>query len=303
MYIKIKIVNLSKYIVAALIGIIVTFAIAEKGIAAVETLTGSDVGGDEYVSIVLEPWEDAKANWQASQHPKLGQSYAKSAIVKGSPGDLVRPWHKKETQVYALAFHFVFPGYNHINIIPPQPEIDKYPKECKSPEEDIYCIERLKQQVDQEGNTITTILYGLEIPGIASKISVWVCGRGNEYNLEGWIEDWKGNTYIYQFGTVDFIGWRPLEITIPKSIPQAVDSFPQTKTLIFKKFVLRSTPRTSGEKVFLFFDDLKVLTNIFEVNFDGALLNFPEQDGISDLAQKSRIQSLIKLYKKRSNRD
>jgi len=277
--------------------------------AKVQTVIGDDVGSDEFVTIVLEPWETANQVWPAIAKPELGETYATTQIIKGSPRDLVRPWHKQDTNVLALAFHFVFPGFNEVTLEPPRPQA--MPKTCPGPKSDLYCVERITQEVDSNGNTLKNVVYGLEIPGIARKVSIWVCGRGNEYDLEGWIMDWKGNTQIYQFGSVDFIGWRPMTISIPENVPQDVDSYPQSKTLVFQKLVIRSTPKTSGEKVYLFLDELKVLTNVFEVNFDGVMLSFPKKTitnanqksiNIEDGDRKNRIADLIKIYRDRSER-
>ena len=83
------------------------------------------------------------------------------------------------------------------------------------------------------------------------------------------LKDYKDNVHILKFGSVNFVGWQPVKADIPSYIPQDTDSFPQTRTLKLERIILRSTPNASTDNTFFFFDQIKVLTETFEVNFDG----------------------------------
>ena len=61
--------------------------------------------------------------------------------------------------------------------------------------------------------------------------------------------------------------------TDPVTAPQAVDSYPQTKFLRIERFVLRASPNAEIADVYVFFDQLKILTDDYEVNFDGQELH------------------------------
>ncbi|RME93452.1 MAG: endoflagellar filament sheath protein [Candidatus Hydrogenedentota bacterium] len=226
--------------------------------ARLQTPIGDDVDAMELRSIVVEGWE--KQPWEATTYPPPPLSKVEVNLVTGKPKNL--GFDKSDVKSMGLRFSFVYPGYNKVTLTPPKDKI----------------VERPIGQLDKDNKPIVRKIRGIELPGKVKAVSVWVLGRANEYTLEGWIEDWTGDTHIYHFGSLDFVGWRPLTIQIPESVPQDIDSYPQTKTLVFKKFVIRSTPETSMEPVVLFFDSLKVLTDMYDVYFDGADLDFDAKD-------------------------
>lgn len=264
--------NLAKIIALAILGY-------SSGLLAtkVQTLTGDDVDAMELRSIIVEPFEATP--WVIEANPKPPESSAEINLVEGKPQNLSYDEGNKKSM--GVRYQFVYPGNNTIVLTPPA---DKQ-------------VERMTGQLDNENKPKKVTVPGIELPGKVKAISVWVLGRGNEYTLEGWIEDWRGDTHILKMGSLDFIGWRPLSAKIPENIPQDVYSYPQTKTLVFKKFVIRSTPKTSQEKVVLFFDSLKVLTDMYDVHFDGADMNFDE----ADKEEKARLKAYEEQLKKQSS--
>ncbi len=236
------------------------------------TLNGDDVDGMELRSIVVENWETEP--WVAKADPPPPESTVEVNIVEGRPQNLA--FDKANKKSMGLRFQFVYPGNNVVTLLPP---------ESKK-------VKRYAGQLDENNKPKYYESPGIELPGRVKAVSVWVLGRGNQYTLEGWIEDWKGNTHVLQFGSLDFIGWRPLTVNIPVGIPQDVNSYPATKTLIFKRFVIRSTSRTTQEKVVMFFDSLKVLTDLYDVFFDGAEVDFDQQDREEKQAAKKYATQL-----------
>jgi hypothetical protein len=161
-------------------------------------------------------------------------------MVQGGPSDLrVEQWAAnnkglKKERCLGVLFQFKYPGNNAVHVIPPEP---------------------------------------IRIPGRASQLSMWIHGRGDNYTLEVWLKDWRGNTHVLQMGALKFVGWKPVTVNIPPYIPQAVDTYPQTKTLVLERFVLRADTREEAKRVFFAFDQLKALSETFEVNFDGQELD------------------------------
>lgn len=202
------------------------------------------------IPIPIEDFEKP-SNWKGvptPYDPNRINSLVDIRFIDGRPGDLGDLPARK---VFGIKFQFRYPGYNFVTLFPPV----------------------LK---DSDGNPILDtetqekVGPAIVMPGRTRRVSVWVMSQGKDYTLEGYIRDWKGNSHKLKFGSLKYIGWRPLAADVPLSIPQAVGSYPQTKTLKFIKFIIRSTRRTSTEPVYIFIDQLKVLTNKFDVHFDGA---------------------------------
>ncbi|MCP5495236.1 MAG: hypothetical protein H7A23_11830 [Leptospiraceae bacterium] len=114
----------------------------------------------------------------------------------------------------------------------------------------------------------------LNFLGQVKALSVWVLGRGDDYTLEGWFNDYKGDDHVLKFGSLKFVGWRPLTVEIPTFISQGGNAYPLRNSLVFTQFVIRSTPKTNGEMAYFFMDDIQILSDVFGVHFDGATTDF-----------------------------
>ncbi len=284
----------------------------------VATAIGSDVSAHELRAITVESfdadysgggygWEVRttadKTKAKDAYQPKFSNLEVEHEVklIPGTPRDIRDNQNYEKAKVLAVKFAFSFPGNNVISLAPPH--VDEYVVERPRPFFNDSAIVNNKPRscykdpsrseitVSQRGQYIDCI-YGVELPGKVVQLSVWVAGRGNEYTMEAWLEDWKGNTHILNMGSIDFVGWRPLTVTIPVNVPQDVDSFPQTKTLVLKQFKLRATPETSLEPVIIYLDEIRVLTDIFEVYFDGAQLDFDR----ADCERKNRVLKVIRKY-------
>jgi hypothetical protein len=241
----------------------------------------ADLSGDEELAVVIEDFENSTVGdngWQVESVPKKfvkaeteqklkmknPVNVLEMKIIPGNPNDMnVQEWSltekgKKKEKCLGVKFQFRYPGTNEIHILAP-PQLDwkdKTPKLTFNPS---------TGKDEQE--------RGLELPGKAKGISLWVHGRGHPYTMEVWVKDYRGATHILKFGSVNFVGWRPMRAFVPASVPQEFESFPQTRILKITRFVIRAVPNASREELmevaYFFFDQIKVLTDTYEVNFDG----------------------------------
>jgi len=315
--------NFKKYIFPTLIILgAISLSIMIDGVrAGIETAIGNDVSANELRAITVESWDRDYSGggygWEVitEKDTKTRSPYQPSAsnlqaerevkLIKGSPADIKYNVGRDDVRILGIKFAFTFPGYNVVTIRPPA--VDHYIIERPRPYlNEIALAENYKARSCYQNPALSNVfrtqraqmidcIVGVELPGMVHQISVWVLGRGNEYTLEGWVEDWKGDTHIFKFGSIDLVGWRPMTIIIPKYIPQEVDSFPQIKTLVFKQFKIRSTPQTSLETVYVFFDELRILTNIFEPLFDGAQVDFDK----ADCETKNRLIKVLRQHARR----
>lgn len=276
-------------VLAMLAVVLLGVTAARRAESKIVTNVKSDVSGEEIMAVVIEDFENAKIStqlsgdgWYATSVPK---KYEKAEteqklkrknpvptlemkIINGGPNDMAtEEWSltdlgKKKDKILGLKFKFRYPGHNSVHLLAPM-EVDW---KTKKP---VLRYNPATRKDEQE--------RGLQLPGQAKAISVWVHGRGNPYDLEVWLKDYRGDTHVLKFGSVNFVGWRPMKVYIPKNIPQSYESYPQTRVTRITEFVLRSEAQRSAEELtadtYFFFDQIKVLTDTYEVNFDGQNLD------------------------------
>ena len=300
---------------------ILTLAISLIGFAFAEkkhdsSSIGVDVSIKEFRAVTLESWDESvwevftdKDNINYTTYPSspgaekynpdlppTAQAYRQVKLLAGGyPKDikyLDNKADKANLKVLGVKYQFTYPGNNEVTIRPPREDKYKIIRRRDYISDNALTRDESKktpEKRDPKATPNTYEIYGIEFPGHVRHISVWVCSRGQDYDLEGWVEDYMGNTHIIKFGHTDFVGWRPMSSQL-KSVPQSVNAYPSTRTAVFKQFKLRSNPRSGGDAVVIFFDELRVLTDTFENHFDGADLDFDKED----CENKNRIEKALK---------
>jgi len=272
-----------------------------------------DVSNMQDIVITLEDFESSDGGWYATtreidlrmlrngnydevEGTKVpGQAWVK--VVKGYPLAMPRQKGKKYDNCLGLKAKFPYPGKNFVYLIAPGKYIDS-----KEP----YIVKLGEKEIDNRFKTSPgypsqkkyrfkykgEYIYGIPLIGLARAVSVWVQARGFDYNLEGWFIDWRGGLYKINFGSLNYVGWRPFIVRIPTHIPQAIDSWPQNKYIRFVRFVIRSsTTELPNENVYFYFDELRLLTSIYKAHFDGEELEmFSPNNGKANSPAEERAK-------------
>ena len=256
-----------------------------------------DVAENEVRALVVEDFENIKIaakveddGWFISSTP---QEYTKGneetrkkknpvlklmlKSVDGGPSDLkveeaTSPTGlgKEKKKVLGMNFQFRYPGSNNSVSIEPPFEVD-----WKERTPVLTYDPAMRKDVAQRA---------LQLPGRIRAISIWVHGRGFPYTMELWIKDYKGEVHVLKKEPVNFVGWKAITFDVPGFVPQTADTYPITRAPKLIRIVLRETTRIAGERsrsaaanstaaAYMFFDQIKVLTDTYEVYFDGQELH------------------------------
>ncbi len=215
---------------------------------------GAAAFGDEItvnvVSKVLQsfdPDEKGKADarqWQVLPskfgYDASGKSYWQLRLVDAWPEALYgKNKDKLPLQVLGLTGKFSRKGYNYVEIVPGT----------------------------GEGANFKPV--PIDIPGRVESLDLWVWGANYAYYLEAHVRDFQGIDHVLPFGLLQFAGWKNLRSRVPGNIPQSWKYLPRLKNLELTKLVLWTQPNEKVDEFFIYIDQLKITTDLFETSFDG----------------------------------
>jgi hypothetical protein len=134
----------------------------------------------------------------------------------------------------------------------------------------------------------------LSLTGRVQALDAWIWGSGFKYYIEAYVRDYRGIVHALNMGMLDFDGWRNVRVNVPTGIPQSKLTLPKREGLSLVKFRIWTTPneavavygddenvldiKSTSEKdkelpiskaIFVYFDQIKVLTDTFETLYDG----------------------------------
>jgi hypothetical protein len=133
---------------------------------------------------------------------------------------------------------------------------------------DIFPVEAGADE-DASGTVIT-------VPGRARAIDMWVWGSNRRYHLEAYFRDHVGGIHVIELGTINHQGWRNMRANVPARVPQSRIGLPRFAALEFLKFRIWTEPTERVDDFFVYFHNFRVLTDVFEMPFDGDEVATPE---------------------------
>jgi len=117
--------------------------------------------------------------------------------------------------------------------------------------------------------------FEIPMPGRIRSLDLWVWGSNLNYTLEAYFRDYNGIIYAIDMGSIAHRGWKNLSAQIPSRIPQEKRILPHFANLSFVKFRVWTGPMERVDNFYIYLNQFKVLTDTFEMYFDGDELADP----------------------------
>jgi len=118
--------------------------------------------------------------------------------------------------------------------------------------------------------------FEIPIPGRVMSLDMWVWGANLNYYIEVFLRDYRGVVHTLRLGDIAFPGWKNLRVNVPSNIVQARRTLPSYAGLSFVKFRVWTQPVERVDNFYIYFKQLRVLTDMFESLFDGNDLADPD---------------------------
>ncbi|MBI9103414.1 MAG: flagellar filament outer layer protein FlaA [Spirochaetales bacterium] len=202
-------------------------------------------------SRILESFdtEDRTSDWLVRGSKFISEDYPRQTYAPAWP-DALHGVNREEVdyQVLGVNARFDRQGYNYLEFIP------------------------VKTGDDGE-----VVANPLEIEGRVKYLDMWIWGSQFDYYVDVHIEDYTGVVWTLNLGDINYTGWRNLRVEIPHYIPQSETYIPYLKSLKLVKFVVWTRPSERVADFYMYFDQIKVLTDTFESTFDGDDLTWPDK--------------------------
>jgi hypothetical protein len=119
--------------------------------------------------------------------------------------------------------------------------------------------------------------FEIPIPGRISYMDLWVWGSNLDFYLEAYLRDHEGVVHNIYMGNIGHTGWKNIRARIPNNVKQSKRILPRLAGLSFVKFRIWTQPTEKVHDFYVYLDQFKVLTDVFESLYDGDELANPER--------------------------
>jgi hypothetical protein len=113
----------------------------------------------------------------------------------------------------------------------------------------------------------------IPIEGITKTVSMWIAGRNFNHEVKILIQDYFGRDYEIYMGKLNFQGWKKLTVAIPPQAEDGVNGVVQRNYHYNNQMGLKITgfridcdPMESYGSYYIYFDDLRAVTDLFAEN-------------------------------------
>ena len=191
-------------------------------------------------------WKAIGSKFRTEGFPRLEYTEAFPEAIFGANPD------NTDLQVLGVHVKWDRKGYNYLEIIP--------------------------YKLDEDGKEIPN---PISIPGRVQKLDLWVWCSDFDYYFEVHVRDTNGVIHVLNMGSLAKIGWNNFYANIPSRIAQTGKYVPFLKSLELVKIVVWTKPTENVSDYYIYFDQIKVLTDTFITRFDG-----------DDLAAKGSVEKI-----------
>jgi hypothetical protein len=104
----------------------------------------------------------------------------------------------------------------------------------------------------------------IPIPGKVKVITVWVCGRESQHDLDVIVADYFGNIAYVPMGTLDFPGWSKMSAVMPANLRQRDTHYSYLGGVTVRGFQINCDLDETYGNFFIYFDDMRAITDLFD---------------------------------------
>lgn len=183
-------------------------------------------------SVTVESFDADTTGWTVDASRYVDNQLLDSRVVEGWPSQLFGFKPTQDTlQVFGVRAGFERRGHNYVRITPPDGV--------------------------------------LELDGLVKEIELWVWNARRQYYLTAHVQDALGVYHTLDMGNISHLGWKRVAVKVPSSVKQVEKIHPSSDRLGLIGFTVWTDPSERVDDFQLYFDEVRILTDLFQPLLDG----------------------------------